>query len=387
MARLRTAVIISGLAIFFASPVFASRPHLAERLAVCPDSTAVYYITEQEERWVFPDETTYFTWFMDFNDVEQLTCEELTSYAFGGVMTYQPGTNLITLRSTNDVYAVEPEGMLRLIESEEQAIDLYGPLWWTRVRDLDDSFWPAYTIGEPLAEGAIPVGSTLFAFHSDDIASSQYFRWDGAHVRNITNHIDELMNDWTVTTFTVEEIEAMDHESSMSDADWDRLKRLHLKPYVFPGELPADQIADQQMRVVTQRGEIVIELFAETAPLAVSNMVYLAGEDYYRNLIVSRRSEGLSLQFGDTDGQGKHSPDYQFDDELEDDYWHERGMVALANWGANTNGGQFYIMLGDHPELARNHTIFGRVIEGMEVVDVLQKWDVIETIVVEDLGE
>lgn len=370
-----------------ANPVAASRPHVAERLMVCPDSTSVYYITDEGEWWVFPDETTYFTWFMDFDDVETVACSELLAYRFGGVMTYQPGTNLLTLQSTHDVYAVEAQGVLRLIESEEQAIDLYGELWWTRVRDLSDAFWPAYSVGEPLAFGEIPVGSTLFEYHSENISSSQYYHFDGEILRNITALIDEVMNDWSITTFTAEEIEEMEIGAAMSENDWDFLKRLHPKSYESPGVLADEEISNKQARVVTEQGDIVIELFNETAPLAVSNLIYLANEGYYTNLIFSRRSEGLSLQGGDTDGQGKHNPGYAFDDELNDGYWYERGVVALANWGANTNGGQFFIILGDHPELPKEHTFFGRVIEGMDVVDVLQPYDPIQTILIEELSQ
>ncbi|RMD51021.1 peptidylprolyl isomerase [Candidatus Parcubacteria bacterium] len=154
--------------------------------------------------------------------------------------------------------------------------------------------------------------------------------------------------------------------------------------YEFPGILPAEEIKNKQARLTTDRGDIVIELFADTAPMAVSNFVYLINNGYYNGLIFHRRVEGFVIQGGDPNGDGTGGPGYTFADELDDDYNYERGIVAMANRGPDTNGSQFFIMLADNP-LPKQYTIFGKVIEGLDVIDAIQVGDVIQTAVVEDL--
>lgn len=153
--------------------------------------------------------------------------------------------------------------------------------------------------------------------------------------------------------------------------------------YSFPGVLPAEQIEGKKVRITTDKGDIVFELFADTAPLAVSNFVYLTGEGYYNGVSFHRREEGFVIQGGDPNGNGTGGPGYEFEDELDDDYTYERGIVAMANRGSNTNGSQFFIMLGDTP-LPKAYTIFGRVTEGMEVVDEIAKGDVMVKVGVEE---
>ncbi|MBU0645994.1 peptidylprolyl isomerase [Patescibacteria group bacterium] len=152
--------------------------------------------------------------------------------------------------------------------------------------------------------------------------------------------------------------------------------------YTFPGVLSAEQIEDKKVRITTDKGDIVFELFADTAPMAVSNFVYLTGEGYYDGVSFHRREEGFVIQGGDPNGNGTGGPGYSFEDELTDDYGYERGIVAMANRGPNTNGSQFFIMLGDTP-LPKAYTVFGRVLEGMEVVDQIQVGDVMSKVSVE----
>lgn len=152
--------------------------------------------------------------------------------------------------------------------------------------------------------------------------------------------------------------------------------------YTFPGVLPAAQIEGKKVRITTDKGDIVFELFADTAPMAVSNFVYLTNEGYYDGITFHRREEGFVIQGGDPNGNGTGGPGYSFNDELTDDYAYERGIVAMANRGPNTNGSQFFIMLGDTP-LPKAYTIFGRVLEGMDVVDEIAVGDVMAKVVVE----
>lgn len=155
------------------------------------------------------------------------------------------------------------------------------------------------------------------------------------------------------------------------------------KTYTFPGVLSAEQISGKQIRLSTEKGDIIFELFDETAPNAVSNFVYLANEGYFDGLTFHRREEGFVIQGGDPNGDGRGGPGYTFADELSDEYTYERGIVAMANRGPNTNGSQFFIMLDD-TNLPKLYTIFGRVTKGLEVVDEIQVGDKMGKVRVEE---
>lgn len=150
-----------------------------------------------------------------------------------------------------------------------------------------------------------------------------------------------------------------------------------------PEILPAKEIAKKQIRLTTDKGEIVFELFDDTAPLTVSNFVYLANQGYYNGLTFHRREEGFVIQGGDPSGNGTGGPGYQFIDELKDKYTYERGIVAMANAGPNTNGSQFFIMLANVP-LPKAYSIFGRVTSGLDVVDKIKVGDKMTAVAVED---
>ena len=154
------------------------------------------------------------------------------------------------------------------------------------------------------------------------------------------------------------------------------------KTWEFPGILGPDKITDKQIRLTTSKGDIVFELFADTAPKTVSNFVYLTEGGYYNGLTFHRREEGFVIQGGDPNGNGTGGPGYKFEDELGDDYTYERGIVAMANAGPNTNGSQFFVMLADVP-LPKSYSIFGRVTEGMDVVDQIAIGDAMLEVSVE----
>lgn len=138
----------------------------------------------------------------------------------------------------------------------------------------------------------------------------------------------------------------------------------------FPGTLPAEQIHNKQIRLTTNKGDIVFKLYDDTAPNTVSNFVYLASGGYYDGLIFHRVINGFMIQGGDPTGTGSGGPGYKFADELNDNHTYVRGTVAMANAGANTNGSQFFIMHKDTP-LPHAYSIFGEVTEGMDVVDAI----------------
>lgn len=117
----------------------------------------------------------------------------------------------------------------------------------------------------------------------------------------------------------------------------------------------------------TTQGDIVISLFAKETPKTVSNFITLSRKNFYNNTIFHRVIKGFMIQGGDPKGDGTGGPGYTFDDEPFTGSY-TRGTIAMANAGPNTNGSQFFIMHADYA-LPKNYVIFGRVTEGLDVVD------------------
>ncbi len=122
-------------------------------------------------------------------------------------------------------------------------------------------------------------------------------------------------------------------------------------------------------------GEFVIELYADKAPITVNSFVFLAREGYFDGVTFHRVLEGFMAQGGDPTGSGAGGPGYEFQDEFSDLTFDEAGILAMANSGPNTNGSQFFITYAPTPWLDGLHTIFGKVIEGMDVVNGITRRD------------
>jgi peptidyl-prolyl cis-trans isomerase B (cyclophilin B) len=122
-------------------------------------------------------------------------------------------------------------------------------------------------------------------------------------------------------------------------------------------------------------GDISIELFDEDAPETVANFKKLAADRFYDGVIFHRVIPDFMIQGGDPTGTGSGGPGYSFDDES-NEHRIERGALAMANAGPNTNGSQFFIVTADAcPWLDGKHTVFGRVIAGLEVADAISEVD------------
>jgi peptidylprolyl isomerase len=142
------------------------------------------------------------------------------------------------------------------------------------------------------------------------------------------------------------------------------------KQYPIPPAMIIDTAKKYVAVMDTTKGTIELELFAKEAPKTVNNFVFLAKDGYYDGVKFHRIMKGFMIQGGDPTGTGSGGPGYQFEDEpVTRDY--EPGILAMANHGADTNGSQFFIMHGSAPQLAKDYTIFGQVIEGMDVVDAI----------------
>jgi cyclophilin family peptidyl-prolyl cis-trans isomerase len=125
----------------------------------------------------------------------------------------------------------------------------------------------------------------------------------------------------------------------------------------------------------TNKGDIVIELFADKAPMAVNSFVFLARAGWFDNNIFHRVIQGFVAQTGDPTGTGAGGPGYVFGDEITDLKFDKPGVVGMANSGANTNGSQFFITYDAIPDLDGRYTIFGQVTSGMDVVQSLTPRD------------
>ena len=122
----------------------------------------------------------------------------------------------------------------------------------------------------------------------------------------------------------------------------------------------------------TNHGAVELELFDEDAPKTVENFRKLAGDGFYNGVIFHRVIKDFMIQGGDPTGTGTGGPGYTFEDEF-NDHKVERGALAMANAGPNTNGSQFFIVTTDAaPWLDGKHTVFGRVTSGMDAVDSIE---------------
>lgn len=130
------------------------------------------------------------------------------------------------------------------------------------------------------------------------------------------------------------------------------------------------EAARPRATIETTKGVIVIELANDEAPKTVENFITLAKQGFYDGIIVHRVIPGFMIQTGDPTGTGRGGPGYAFADEISPNLRHiGPGVVSMANAGPNTNGSQFFITLAATPWLDGKHAVFGRVVEGQQVVE------------------
>ncbi len=163
----------------------------------------------------------------------------------------------------------------------------------------------------------------------------------------------------------------------------DTTTKTKMKQYdKFPGVLKDSEINNKKAVIETDKGKIEFEIFPE-APKAASNFIFLTRDGFYDGLTFHRVVPGFVIQGGDPVGNGTGGPGYKFEDEPVKRAY-DKGIVAMANSGPDTNGSQFFIMLADNP-LPPNYTIFGKVISGQEVVDQIKIGDKIVRVSIIDL--
>jgi len=135
--------------------------------------------------------------------------------------------------------------------------------------------------------------------------------------------------------------------------------------------------------ITTAKGEIRIELFDDKTPKTCANFEKLVGDGFYDGLTFHRVIADFMIQGGCPQGTGSGGPGYTFEDEFHADLKHDGpGTLSMANAGPNTNGSQFFITHGATSWLDGKHSVFGRVIEGQDVVDAIRQGDVMEKVTV-----
>jgi len=141
------------------------------------------------------------------------------------------------------------------------------------------------------------------------------------------------------------------------------------KQWTTPPAMQIDPKKQYKARMETDKGTMVIELFADKTPTTVNNFVFLAREGYYDGVIFHRVINDFMVQGGDPTGTGRGGPGYKFGDEFHPSLKHDKqGMLSMANAGPGTNGSQFFITHGPTPHLNGKHTVFGQVVEGLDVL-------------------
>ena len=134
-------------------------------------------------------------------------------------------------------------------------------------------------------------------------------------------------------------------------------------------------------------GEFVVELYPDKAPITVNSFVFLTCKNYFDGVTFHRVLEGFMAQGGDPTGTGMGGPGYEFVNENSDLTFDKDGVVAMANAGPDTNGSQFFITYGPQEFLNGGYTIFGQVVEGMEVVNAITRRDPQQTPVEPAVGD
>lgn len=157
------------------------------------------------------------------------------------------------------------------------------------------------------------------------------------------------------------------------------------KQYDSPPPLSIKTDRTYSVTMKTGKGDIVLELYPEHAPVTVNNFLFLARDGFYDGVTFHRVISDFMIQGGDPTGTGAGGPGYKFEDELTDNpLRHITGALSMANAGPATNGSQFFITHRPQPHLDGRHTVFGKVTEGQNVVDAIRQGDTIQEILISD---
>ena len=155
--------------------------------------------------------------------------------------------------------------------------------------------------------------------------------------------------------------------------------------YTAPPELMIDPSKNYTATIKTNKGDMVLALTADKTPVTVNNFVFLAGEGYYDGVTFHRVIPDFMVRWPKLIKVSTKENDYQFGDEFDSSLTHDGpGVLSMANAGPGTNGSQFFITHVATPWLDGKHSVFGRLIEGEDVLFAIRQGDIIETIVIDE---
>ena len=155
------------------------------------------------------------------------------------------------------------------------------------------------------------------------------------------------------------------------------------KTYSAPPPMTIDTGKQYTATIETEKGNLVLELFASDVPLTVNNFVFLSREGFYDGTTFHRVLPDFMVQGGDPTGTGGGGPGYSFADEFTE-HTHVAGALSMANSGSNTNGSQFFITHSPQHHLDSKHSVFGQLIEGMDILEKIGQGDTIIRITIEE---
>ena len=155
------------------------------------------------------------------------------------------------------------------------------------------------------------------------------------------------------------------------------------KTYSSPPPMTIDTSKQYTATIETEKGNLVLELFATDVPITVNNFVFLARDGFYDGLTFHRVVPGFVVQGGCPVGDGTGGPGYRFDDEITE-HTHVAGALSMANSGPNTNGSQFFITYTPQHHLDGLHSVFGQLVDGMDVMETIEQGDVMIRITIEE---
>ncbi len=158
-----------------------------------------------------------------------------------------------------------------------------------------------------------------------------------------------------------------------------------MQEYDSAPEMVIDPKGNYSVTISTNKGDIVLDLYPEHAPITVNNFVFLAKDGFYDGVVFHRVIANFMVQGGDPTGTGRGGPGYNFQDECDGNpLRHEPKVISMANAGPNTNGSQFFITHLATPHLDGRHTVFGKVTSGQDVVDAIEGGDRMTTVTVSE---
>jgi len=158
------------------------------------------------------------------------------------------------------------------------------------------------------------------------------------------------------------------------------------KEWASAPEMVIDPTKQYSATISTDKGDMVIELFAEKTPKTVNNFVFLAREGFYDGIIFHRVIADFMAQGGDPTGTGMGGPGYRFEDEFHADLKHDKpGILSMANAGPGTNGSQFFITHVPTPHLNNKHSVFGEVTKGIDILMAVETGTNISSVTIAEI--